>query len=337
VLHPEVRSPLDFKMPRLAYLLAASHSGSTLLAMLLGAHAEACTAGELKATYLRDAERYVCSCKQRIRECGFWREVSAAMERKGFRNWDITEAGTCILKVQSAYASRLLSPLHRGPFLEFVRDVGLGLSPAWRKHLRSTQERNLALVESLHEVTSAKVIVDSSKLALRLKYLLRNPGLDVKVIRTIRDGRAVALTYTDDWKFADATNPEERGGGFGEYYEPPRRSMKDAAEEWKRSNEASDCLIAQLPKSQWTQVRYEDLCTDLEGTLRRLSTFLGLDPDKVNLNFRSKPQHVIGNGMRMDTTSEVRVDERWKTHLSPDDLKVFDQVAGDLNRSYGYE
>ena len=39
-------------LPRLAYLLAASHSGSTLLAMLLGAHPEACTAGELKATNL---------------------------------------------------------------------------------------------------------------------------------------------------------------------------------------------------------------------------------------------------------------------------------------------
>ena len=70
--------------------------------------------------------------------------------------------------------------------------------------------------------------------------------------------------------------------------------------------------------------------------MRRLLTFLDLDPDKVVLDFRSRQQHVIGNGMRLDTTSTIRLDERWKTHLTPDDLAVFDTVAGDLNRRLGY-
>jgi hypothetical protein len=41
------------------------------------------------------------------------------------------------------------------------------------------------------------VLVDSSKVGIRLKYLLRIPEIDIRVIRVIRDGRAVALTYTD--------------------------------------------------------------------------------------------------------------------------------------------
>ena len=65
-------------------------------------------------------------------------------------------------------------------------------------------------------------------------------------------------------------------------------------------------------------------------------SFLDLDPDKVRLDFRAVTQHVIGNGMRMDSSSEISLDERWKSNLSRDDLRVFDATAGDLNRRYGY-
>lgn len=323
-------------MPRLAYLLAASHSGSTLLTLLLGAQPGACTAGELKATSLGDPNAYRCSCRERIRECETWSLVATAMASRGFPDFDITRAGTSIFEVESLYAQRLLAPLYRGPVMEIVRDLGLSLSSEWRHLLPETNRRNLALIESLLEVNKRDVVIDSSKVALRLKYLLKIPALDVRVIRVIRDGRAVALTYTDEWNFADSSDPEMRGGGTGTRRPPPRQSMQDAANEWKRSNEASDALVARLPASQWTEVRYEELCADPGATLRRLASFLDLDPNKTLLDFRSRTQHVIGNGMRMDSTSEIRLDERWKSHLTPDDLRAFDEVAGDLNRKYGY-
>src|SRR6185503_10428638 len=107
---------------------------------------------------------------------------------------------------------------------------------------------------------------DSSKVALRLKYLLRIPSLDIKVIRCTRDGRAVSLTYMDDWAFADSADPSLRGGGTGEKRPSVRRNMMEAANEWKRSNEAADCLLAQLPRDQWMEVRYEDLCANPRET-----------------------------------------------------------------------
>ena len=323
-------------MPRLAYLLAASHSGSTLLAMALGAHPELCTVGELKATHLGDPERYRCSCQQLIKDCPFWEKLSRTMSSKGVTDFHITRAGTSIHEVHSPYAQRLLAPLLRGPGLEWVRDAALSVSPAWRKHLRETQRRNLAFIASLHEVTGARWILDSSKVALRLKYLLPIPTLETKVIRVIRDGRAVALTYTDEARFADATDPGLRGGGSGDHRPTAQGNMTDAANEWKRSNEAADAILARLPRSQWTDVRYEELCLQPEATLRRLCAFLGVDPAKIDLNFRAREQHVVGNGMRLDTTSEIRIDERWKTHLSAADLEIFEQVAGPLNRHYGY-
>lgn len=323
-------------MPRLVYLLAASHSGSTLFAMLLGAHGQATTVGELKATSLGDPDQYRCSCRLPIRQCPFWARINAAMAARGIPNFDITKAGTSIFEIESPFARKLLNPLHRGPLLESVRDLALAFSPGWQAHLKETQRRNLALIESVQEVTGAKIVVDSSKVALRLKYLLDIPNLDIKVVRTIRDGRAVSLTYIDDWTFADASDPSLRGGGSGNKRPPPRRSMAEAANEWKRSNEAGDCLVDRLSPSQYMQVRYEDVCADPRGVLRKVSSFLDLDPDQVNLDFRAREHHVIGNGMRLDTTTEIRLDERWKQHLSKADLDVFEQVAGDLNRKYGY-
>jgi hypothetical protein len=258
------------------------------------------------------------------------------MEHRGFAGFDITDAKTNITDIPSIYGERLLAPLCRGPFLEAVRDAALSFSLTWRKHVGQINQRNAAMVESILAITGASIVIDSSKLALRLKYLLRIPFLEIRVIRVIRDGRAVALTYTDEWNFADASDPKLRGGGSGTRRAPPRRSMAEAANEWKRSNESADCLISTLPGTHWMEVRYEELCTSPAETLRHLLSFIGLDSARVVLDFRSRKQHVLGNGMRMDSTSDIRVDERWKECLTAEDLKVFDAIGGDLNRKYGY-
>jgi hypothetical protein len=322
-------------MPHLAYILAASHSGSTLLAMLLNAHPEVCSVGELKATNLGDVERYRCSCGALIRQCRFWASVSQAMAERGIP-FDITDARTDFRAGASAYARWLLGPLHRGRVLEGLRDAALAMSPSWHRGLRQVQQRNLTLVETVCELTGARVVVDSSKVALRLKYLLRNPDLDVRVVRLVRDGRAVALTYTDPATFADARDPSLRGGGCGGDRPGERLSLAQAARAWRRSNEEAKNLLATLDPSRWTSIRYEDLCVSPRDVLAGVFTFLGLDPGKAAADFRSVEHHVVGNGMRLDSTSEVRLDERWKSVLTEDDLQVFQAVAGDMNRRYGY-
>jgi hypothetical protein len=323
-------------MAHLAYLLAASHSGSTLLAMLLGAHRDAATVGELKATSLGNPDQYRCSCGSLLKSCEFWLKVNARMAEKGIP-FQITQARTSIHEVPSKYAHRLLKPLYRDEPWETARDIALSFSPAWRRHLKETQQRNLALVETLHELTGAKIIIDSSKLALRAKYLLRADSLEIKIIRLIRDGRGVSLTYTDEWNFADASNPALRAGGTGDIERKQQnRPMSEAAREWRRSNEAADALVKTLSTSQYLQVKYEDLCSNPDSVLQTICEFLKLDPARLVKNFRSVEKHVVGNGCRFDTTSDIRLDDRWKTHLSKEDLQTFDAVAGDLNRKYGY-
>jgi len=325
-------------MTRLAYVLAASHSGSTLLTMLLGSHPQIATAGEMKLSSraMGDLSRYRCSCGSLIGECVFWRKVNEGMARRGF-SFDLACAGTDYRTIESRYARRLLGILHRGRLLESLRDGALGLSATWRRQLPEIHRRNAALAATVAEVRKAEVVVDSSKIGLRLKYLLRNPELEVTVIRLIRDGRAVALTYMDPAQFADAQNPSMRAGGMGGDRKGECLSMGQAAERWKRCNEEAENIVAQLASTQYIEVRYEQLCTNPATTLRRVLSFLRVNPSLTVENFRSVEQHIVGNGMRLDTSSEIRLDERWRSALSAEELGVFERVAGEMNLRYGYK
>lgn len=322
---------------RLAYILAASHSGSTLLSMLLGSHPQIATIGEMNLSpkAMGDLDRYRCSCGQFIRQCGFWQKVPEAMHRRGVV-FDLACAGTDYRSVRSRYAQRLIQPMHRSTALERIRDVGLSLSPAWRAALPEVHRRNATLASTVAELAGAQVVVDSSKVGLRLKYLLRNPELDVKVIRLVRDGRAVALTYMDPAGFADASDPSKRAGGMGGDRAKERLSMSQAAYEWRRCMEEAEHVLQGLDRSRWMEVRYEDYCREPDITLERLHRFLGVEPGRQPKDFRSVEQHVVGNGMRLDTTSEIRLDKRWRSVLSNEQMQTFDSVAGKINRRYGY-
>ena len=320
---------------RLLYILAASHSGSTLLAMLLGSHPEVCTVGEMKHTSIGDVDRYRCSCGALIRQCDFWNAVTADVRSQGF-DFEVGRGHTDFATNAPPAAKRLLRPLHRGPVLELVRDLGLNCIPGWRRHAAGVQARNAALAAAVCRRSGRSVIVDSSKIGVRLKFLLRNPGFDVRIVRFVRDGRAVALTYMDPALYADAANPERRGGGQGGDREAERLSLERAAHEWRRSNEEAAELLRTVDANRWIEARYEDLCENPAATLARIFAFAGVDPARASTDFRAREHHVVGNGMRLDATSEIRLDARWRTALGDGDLLRFEAVAGELNRQLGY-
>ena len=282
--------------------------------MLLGVQREAVTVGEMRAPHV-GASDYLCSCGEPIKKCNFWSQVSERMARRGIADFDITDAQLSIHDVRDRYVHRLPGRC-REPLLETVRSTGLAVLPAWKTHLHDVHRRNVALANVLREITGAKVVVDSSKIASHLKYLLKSADLKMKIIRLVRDGRAVSNSMLT------------RGS----------KNMAEAALGWRRNNEAAERILAGVPDSQWMPVQYEELCRHPEETLRGICEFLGMDTREIVLDFRSRGNaHVLGNEMRLKSGSDIRVDERWRTKLSKEDLATFEQVAGDMNRKYGYE
>lgn len=321
----------------LLYLLAASHSGSTLLAMLLGSHPEICTVGELKLTSLGDVRRYRCGCGALVDACPFWSGVGARLAAQGIA-FHLGDGSTDFASGASTVAKRVLSPLHRGVPLELLRDTALALTPGWQAHLARTQAATAALASTVLDLTGRGVIVDSSKIGTRLKFLLRNPRFDVRVVRLTRDGRAVSLTYMDPYGFADAKRPDLRGGGDGRDRDAERLSMAHAAREWRRANEEADAICRRLAPGQAITARYEDLCADPDATLARLFEFVGVPPlNRRELLAAPAQRHVVGNGMRLDWDGTVTLDERWRHALDAASLATFDRIAGSLNRRLGYD
>ena len=297
----------------MAFIMSASHSGSTLLAMLLGAHPEATTIGDTAGTPCRKDPQYRCSCGRLARECPFWARVVREMSNRGF-DCGVGDFGTRFEYPEGRFLDRVLGAEHRGPVFEAVRDAFLAISPRWRRRSLEIARRNVALAEAVTETAGADVLVDSSKQPHRLKLLLRIPELRVKVIHLVRDGRGVAHTYIRD-----------NGWTVGK-----------AAVEWRRSILAAQKLLARLHRSDWTQVLYEDLCAGPRGVLEDLCGFLGLDPARAVLDFRSAGLHVFGNRMRLSEERGVRLDDAWKWELTAASLARFEAIAGRLNRRYGY-
>lgn len=319
------------------YILAASHSGSTLLSMLLGAHPEIATIGETSPGQMGDVDTYRCSCGRPINQCLFWTRITKRMQHM-HPDFNLGNFGTAFECPSHPVVNRLLRFEHRGVVFECMRDFILRVFPCWRKLERKIAERCYDLASAVLTESGAHVLVDSSKLAHRLKFLLRIPGLNIRVVHLVRDGRGVALTYMNQDEFADAKNPALRRGGRGPDGQASAcsLSMRKAANEWLRCLRSAECVLTGLDRSHWIRVHYEDLCTHPGPTLDRLHRFLGVEPGRQPREFRSVEQHVVGNGMRLDTTSEIRLDERWRTVLSNEQMQIFDSVAGKMNRRYGY-
>jgi hypothetical protein len=64
-------------------------------------------------------------------------------------------------------------------------------------------------------------------------------------------------------------------------------------------------------------VRYEELVRNPEQVLDSLMRQLGLSFDRQQLEWASQVRHNVGgNGMRRSHSSELKLDEKWRDHLT---------------------
>lgn len=178
---------------------------------------------------------------------------------------------------------------------------------------------------------------------------VRDPGVGVKLIHLVRDGRAVMASIMR--KYADKT-------------------AWRAARQWSHEVRKSQRLLRAWPAEDVALVRYEDLVEDTRGQLLRLCGFLGLTFDPAMLTYWNADLHYLG-GNRGTLHAMVRrgeaslppdprearegfvkpewdlgyydkqnqgtiVDERWKHELSWGRRAVFGLVGGWLNHRHGY-
>lgn len=141
---------------KVIYIAGTSHSGSTLLDLMLNAHPAIISVGEILKLNRQlkprgDKGRYVpCSCvAPSLWQCPFWSRVNDHVEQS-----------------------------HGKSLVDF--DVqGYG-------ELDEAPAPNVAVFEAIAEVAGKKIVVDSSKMPRRLSHLMQLAALDVFPIHLIR-------------------------------------------------------------------------------------------------------------------------------------------------------
>lgn len=147
------------------YIVSLSHSGSTLLDLLVSSHGDAVSVGEAKRYSRRIRSPMNCTCRApTVWECPFWQRVDAELGDMG---------------------------------LVSLRSIDLcgGDDEIFVAH-------NIGFYQAIRKITGRRTIVDSSKNEKRLLRLLRLRPVDVRPVHLIRRPHGVVYSQVKkgrDW------------------------------------------------------------------------------------------------------------------------------------------
>jgi hypothetical protein len=163
-------------------------------------------------------------------------------------------------------------------------------------------------------------------------------------VHVIRDGRDVCLSHN------------KRIQRRGEKSRPPVPAG-EMARRWRKRIEKARSDAHAL--GHYLEIRYEDLVTDTEPTLRRVCEFVALDFDGAMLDYHRRAEERLqemardlpaGQGrphrpgaerlqahaLLKEPPQKERV-ERWREEMSPADRAAFEEIAGELLVELEYE
>jgi len=165
-------------------------------------------------------------------------------------------------------------------------------------------------------------------------YVRRLPLLQglfpwAKFIHIVRDGRDVALSVLD-WAGTS------KGPGKLRLWET--EPVATCALWWRWQVAAGRRSGTQLGAEHYHEVCYEELVAEPDGRLRRMTDFLGLPYEAAMLAY---------NEGKVKTNTRLSAKKRWlpptpglrnwQSQMDPQDVEIFEAIAGDLLEGLGYE
>lgn len=307
------------KSKRLIYIGGSGRSGSTLLDMLLSNHPDIQSVGEIHRLnlYARDINER-CTCGESILDCSFWQKVEkefckinglAYGHGKYLKNCEMMIRPSDLSSIERTLENILLIFL---PLPQIYNTLIFKIS---QNHYNSV-ENSLKWYDAIRNVSNATTIVDSTKDPRRMKMLyLADPEI-FHLIYMIRDGRAVT---------ASAMKRE-------------RIPMLNAAKTWVNSHRRFQLAMSGIPSNKIIKVQYEKMCNKPDAEFDRISDFLRISPNFGSFEIiKTKSHNIGGNPMRFrKSETTIKLDNKWMTQLSENDLGEFERVAGRMNRKLGY-
>jgi hypothetical protein len=262
---------------KLAYVMGAGHSGSTILGITLGNCEGFFYAGELEE-WLLSAERPRWGASDRQ---DFWSAVAdrvvGAERILGDRANRCIERSSAILRVDLWPARRRLRPTYRRVAGELARAVA--------------------------DVAGASYVVDSSHFPLRARELRELAEIELYLIFLVRDPRDVVASNTRE------LSPHELA-------ETRWRRLTMNANLWLTQLLALR-TFASHPEDRRIFVRHEDFLDDPSGVTRQILAMLGSDAALPDLHELRVGAPLQGNQLIRSDTVAVRSSPRGAARHDP--------------------
>ena len=304
------------------FILGTAHTGSTLLSLMLGSHSHIFAVGELSNLAARcDKNKSICDICEG--DCNFWNHQFSLVEQQRLAN--------CLQHQR----------LHRFIPLRAERSLRslIGNDQVFRPYT--------SIFSKLPEATTT--LVDSTKTVYWITLQLKLPefqtndpkSLKPKLLHVVKDGRAVMASYLR---------------------RQPTLNVEKLSQKWSQRVTASQRLFDDFPAANRLRIAYEHLATAPETTLQKVCDFLGVEFTPALMCYWENEHHFISGNTgtrslvqkyrhKAKTTEvshrnyklyaeevgfQIKLDLRWKTELSSEQLQVFEQVAGEVNRPYAW-
>lgn len=284
-------------MPKVAviYIASIGRSGSTLLELLLNGFENLWTMGELFVLpwYIGE-NRGRCGCGHTVVECDFWQPIVNRMRPL------LGVEGNIALFRDTYSNGKFFRP---GDLLRILFKT----RAVFESKTDSYCSDNFKLLAEIREQAQIRrqkkieYLVDASKDFYRLHRLSRCRDIDLKVIHIVKDPRAYVYSKIKNDRMSLTARAAKS----------IRMSLKYTIENY---------LIEKVLKTVGVEntffVRYEDLASDPQKTLRSIGRWLNLSGSRHAIHsFRRVPNHgIAGNSMRHQT-EEIFLDEHWKNDL----------------------
>jgi hypothetical protein len=282
--------------PRLVYVASIGRSGSTLLELLLGAHPDIATIGELHLwphEIRAGRSRLPCGCGLPLDECAFWQEMRRRVDP---------------LEQPPPRLDHFREHLNHGRTLrpERLRDfTAVGTTT---DDMRTYAANTARVVEAFADLAADDTgrrptwVVDASKDPYRLCWLARSGVLDLTVLHVVRDPRGFV-------------NSERRNvEGVSGVRLAALAARKSGA--WVVQHALVERATRLLPSGKALRVPYEQLATDPSATLARVWEAVGCTPcPEVVDTFRDRASHAVGGNPMRHRGEPIALDEAWRREL----------------------
>ncbi len=300
---------------KIIYIGGWGRSGSSLLANVLGSHAQLASVGELR--YLWDRGiigNKRCGCGEAFGDCEFWPAVLA-------------DTGLPITADNSAAFAAAIGS--RATLAQIRALLSVGVKRYQRRHAAEIAGLR-ALYQAAAQRAGVHALVDASKTPPYAINLLGQPGIELCFLHLVRDPRAVAWSWSRRRASEEATN---------DYL--PRYSAGKCALYWNVFN-LFGLAFRKRPGVRYLCLRYEDFAQAPRASVERILRHFDCDPDGLRWHgprsVEVQPQHSIsGNPSRFRTgIVEIRADEEWRDSLPAARRRLVSTVCAPLLPAFGY-